>query len=113
LKKNSTLYELTKLNVENKKAIHKVKILNNSTLYGLPKLIQFSFAQLWGAGDVTLSLLEAPWQFLTELKRVLRLPHRKLSLDTEKKQILFTEMRKILQDNRRRILRKISVENFR
>jgi hypothetical protein len=38
--------------------------------------------------------LEAPWQFLTELKRVLRLPHRKLSLDTEKKQMLITEMGK-------------------
>ncbi len=43
-----------------------------------------------------MSLLEAPWQFLTELKRVLRLPHRKLSLDTEKKKMMLTEMRKIL-----------------
>jgi hypothetical protein len=79
-----------------KKLYTKLKFEKNSTLYGLTKLFQFSFAQLWGAEGLyrTLSLLEAPWQFLTELKRVLRLPHRKLSLDTEKKQMLITEMGK-------------------
>jgi len=42
---------------------------------------------------MTLSFLETPWEFFTELKRLLRLPHRKLSLDTEKwENIFFIEL---------------------